>query len=247
MHRRKPLSQTPGLLTLARRELASAGISHAEPVLLAVSGGADSMALLHTMARLAREGLCAPTVLSFDHGLRASAAAEAQAVCDYSARLGVSAQSAALGLMDGPDLQERARDARRSQLQRVALEQGARWIATGHHADDRAETMLMRILRGTGPAGLAALPASAPPFFRPLIRARRAQLRAHCTRFHVPFVDDPSNTDPRFLRVRVRFELLPQMIALNPRAVEHLCKLADLAEKSQKSMAPPLVSDAQQV
>ncbi len=202
------------------------------------------MALLHTMARLQREGFCTPHVLSFDHGLRASAAAESNAVCTYAAELGIAASTEAFNLSDGPDLQERARDARRASLQARAGLLGARWIATGHHADDRAETVLMRLLRGTGVAGLAALPALAAPFVRPLIHARRGQLRAHCTNFKVPFVDDPSNVDPRFLRVRVRHELIPQMVSLNPRAVEHLCELAD---KAQKSAPPPLVSIEQEV
>lgn len=234
MYRRKPLSQQPGVLTLARRVLVQAGFSRSTPVLLAVSGGADSMALMHTMARLSREGLCAPRVLSFDHGLRQEGAAEAQTVCHYAANLGMPADSQALQLEDGPDLQERARDARREALQWAAARHGIAWIATGHHADDRAETVMMRLLRGTGPRGLGALPALAPPYLRPLIHARRTQLRAHCTQFGVPFVDDPSNLNPRFLRVRVRQELLPQMVALNPRAVEHLCALAEQCENHSR-------------
>lgn len=230
------MAQQAGVLTLARRVLAEAGFRDRTPVLLAVSGGADSMALLHTMVRLAHEGFCTPRVLSFDHGLRSSSAAEVRDVLHYATSLGVPAEGAALNLDDGADLQERARDARRRFLSDHAAAHQIAWIATGHHADDRAETVLMRLLRGTGPAGLAALPPVAPPYIRPLIYTRRAQLRAHCSKFKIPFVDDPSNANPRFLRARVRHELLPKMVELNPRAVEHLCDLAE------KSAPPPLVS-----
>jgi tRNA(Ile)-lysidine synthase len=107
------------------------------------------------------------------------------------------------------------------------LRVGAGRIATGHHADDRAETLLMRLLRGTGARGLAVLQPLEGDRIRPLLRARRVDIDGHIARHRVPHAIDPSNRDPRFLRARVRMELLPELERLSPRIVEHLCALAD--------------------
>ena len=111
----------------------------------------------------------------------------------------------------------------------------ARLQCIGHTADDRAETVLLRILRGTGPRGLAAMPASAPPvvgdvpLVRPLVEARRRDVMAHLRRHGVPWAMDPSNFDSRFMRVRVRREVLPLLEDLSEGVVDHLCALADQA------------------
>jgi tRNA(Ile)-lysidine synthase len=127
----------------------------------------------------------------------------------------------------GGNLQARARTVRWEALRAAASRAGVDRIATGHHADDRAETVLMRILRGTGPRGLAALPALDGDRIRPFYRARRADIDAHVARHAVPHALDPSNRDPRFLRTRVRAEVMPVLQAFSPRIVEHLCDLAD--------------------
>jgi len=114
------------------------------------------------------------------------------------------------------------------------------YIATGHHAEDRAETVLIRLLRGTGPAGLAVLPARAGNLIRPLVRARRADVMAHLERHHIAFADDPTNRDPRFLRTRVRREVLPLLTELSPRIVEHLCELADASAAQTTSGTEPI-------
>jgi tRNA(Ile)-lysidine synthase len=115
-------------------------------------------------------------------------------------------------------------------------------IATGHHADDRAETMLMRILRGTRAAGLAVLPPRDGDRIRPFLKARRADIDAHVRRHRIPHCHDPSNVDPRFLRVRVRLEVLPALERLNPRVVEHMYALAD--ELRSLSVRPTPAEDA---
>jgi tRNA(Ile)-lysidine synthase len=134
----------------------------------------------------------------------------------------------------------RAREARYAALEAALLEwterdgsEGGlgRYIAIGHHADDRAETVLIRLLRGTGPAGLAVLAPRASHLVRPLVRARRTDIVAHVERHLIPHAHDPSNVDPRFLRTRVRRQLLPLLVELSPRIVEHLCGLADAASK----------------
>jgi tRNA(Ile)-lysidine synthase len=130
-------------------------------------------------------------------------------------------------------LQARARTARWKALVDVARAHGGA-IATAHHADDRAETLVMRLLRGAGLRGLAVLPARAAApgakdvtVLRPLLRTRRTDILAHLAHHDVPYASDPSNDDPRYLRTRVRQRLLPLLAELDPQIVSHLGALAD--------------------
>src|SRR5262249_22166255 len=146
----------------------------------------------------------------------------------FAVELGVPFSMTRVEVGPGPNLMARARDARYAALE-AALR---RWteherpprgvtlgIATGHHADDRAETVLIRLLRGTGTAGLAVLPARSAGgnLIRPFVRARRTDIVAHLERHRISHADDPTNRDPRFLRTRVRRELLPLLEDLSPR------------------------------
>jgi tRNA(Ile)-lysidine synthase len=223
-----PRSHPPSLITLARTALREAGlVPRGARVLVAVSGGPDSMALLHVLGLL-RGGLAFGLFAhGVDHGLRSAAAGELDLAEDFAQRLGVPFTRSSVRLTPGGNLQARARTLRWEALRTAASRVGADRIATGHHADDRAETVLMRMLRGTGPAGLAALPPLDGDRIRPFYRARRADIDAHVARHSLPHTLDPSNRDPRFLRTRVRAEVLPVLQRLSPRIVEHLCALAD--------------------
>ncbi|HEY8039563.1 MAG TPA: tRNA lysidine(34) synthetase TilS [Polyangiaceae bacterium] len=225
-----PRTHPPTLITLARAALREhALVPRGASVLVAVSGGPDSMALLHVLATLRRRlafGLFAHGV---DHGLRAEAAAELDLAQELARSLDVPFARTRVDVALGGNLQARARAARWGALRSAASRNGADRIATGHHADDRAETMLMRLLRGTGTKGLAVLPPADGERIRPLFRARRADIDAHVARHGLPHAVDPSNRDPRFLRTRVRHEVLPALERLSPRIVEHLCRLADEA------------------
>jgi tRNA(Ile)-lysidine synthase len=221
-------SHPPTLITLVSRGLREeCGVTRGTRVLHALSGGGDSTALLHVLALLAKkQGFCL-VAHGVDHGLRAEAAAEldqAQALC---ASLGIEFSRSVLALSGGGNLQARARDARRAALCAAADAASAELIATAHHADDRAETVLLRLLRGSGPNGLAVLPPRAGRWIRPQCRARKADVVAHLTRHRLAFADDPSNQNRRFLRTRVRHELLPLLEQLSPQIVQHLCALAD--------------------
>lgn len=246
-------SHPPTLLKLAARTIADERLfGPGDRVLVAVSGGPDSMALLHVLAILAPKLGISLRACGIDHGLRPAAADELALAQRFAAELGIPYAQTKLDLASGPNLMARARDARFAALRRVledwdAKEQQASGatssakgrersggppsasIATGHHADDRAETVLIRVLRGTGPAGLGVLTPRAPMLTRPLIRARRADILTHIERHRVPYAEDPSNRDTRFLRTRVRGEVLPLLTELSPRIVEHLCALADAA------------------
>ena len=221
-------SHPPTLITLVTRALREeCGVTRGTRVLLALSGGGDSMALLHVLAILSKKQGFSLFAHGVDHGLRAEAAAEldrAQAQCEA---LGVAFTRTVLALTEGGNLQARARDARRAALIAIAEAQGAERIATAHHADDRAETVLLRLLRGAGPRGLSVLGPRTGVWIRPQGRARKSDVVAHLTRHHLAFADDPSNLNRRFLRTRVRYELLPLLEQLSPQIVAHLCALAD--------------------
>jgi tRNA(Ile)-lysidine synthase len=221
-------SHPPTLITLVRSALREhALVPRGETVLVAVSGGADSMALLHVMSLLRREHAFGLFAHGVDHGLRSEAMAELDLVESFANSLDVPFARTRVVVAGGGNLQARARTARWDALRAAAARASAGRIATGHHADDRAETMLMRILRGTRARGLAVLPARDGDRIRPILRARRSDVEAHVARHRIPYCSDPSNDDPRFLRVRVRRELLPVLERLNPRVVDHMYALAD--------------------
>jgi tRNA(Ile)-lysidine synthase len=174
-----------------------------------------------------------------DHGLRPEAPSELALAERLARDLAVPFTRTALVLAPGGNLQARARQARYRALETRARALGGALIATAHHADDRAETVLLRLLRGTGPPGLAVLPARDGNRIRPLLRARRADVLLHLERHGVPFARDPSNRDARFLRVRVRNEVLPLLESLSPKIVEHLTALADEIERPRAELVAP--------
>jgi len=185
------------------------------------------MALLHVLAGLRRRAGYGVFAHGVDHGLRPEAATELDAAERFARSLDVPFARTRVRVEPGGNMQARARSARWDALTEAAAQVGAARIATGHHADDRAETFLMRILRGTGKKGLAVLPPRAGVRVRPMLYARRADIEAHIARHGIPYAVDPSNRDPRFLRARVRHEVLPVLNRIEPRVVEHIGTLAD--------------------
>jgi tRNA(Ile)-lysidine synthase len=239
-------SHPPTLITLATRTLREeCCVARGDRVLVAVSGGPDSMALLDVLARVAPKLGLELAAHGVDHGLRVEARAELDLAEKHAARLGVAFTRSLVDVEPGGNLQARARAARYRALERAQRELGATLLATAHHADDRAETVLLRLLRGSGPRGLAVLEARSGVRLRPLIRARRADVMLHLERHRIACASDPSNRDRRYLRVRVREELLPLMTELSPGIVGHLNALAD-ALLSPETPAE-LVTDAAHV
>jgi tRNA(Ile)-lysidine synthase len=234
-------SHPPTLLRLASRLVREERLfGRGDVVLAACSGGPDSTALLSVLARLAPSLGHRVVAHGVDHGLRAEASDELALAARVAAELGVPFSMTRVDVAPGPNLQARARAARYEALAQAAEVARARMIATGHTADDRAETWIMRLLRGAGPRGLAVLPprapiplAEAPPrrqvdVVRPLLAARRRDVLAHLRRHGLPYASDPSNEDGRFLRVRVRREVVPLLEELSPGVVEHLSALSDM-------------------
>jgi tRNA(Ile)-lysidine synthase len=222
-----PRSHPPTLITLVRRTLVEeCGPLQGQCVLAAVSGGGDSQAMLSVLARLAPKLGYRLRAHGVDHGLRSEASAELDKAEALASQLGVPFSRTRLALARGGNLQARAREARYAALREVAAPEQA-LIATAHHADDRAETVLLRLLRGAGPRGLAVLAPRAQDVIRPLVRAAKRDVLLHLQRHCLDFAEDPSNKDAAFLRVRVRREALPLLEQLSPQIVQHLNALAD--------------------
>lgn len=184
------------------------------PVTCAVSGGADSMALMV----LAHAADLKVTAVHVDHGLRPDSSNDIDRIRPVADRLGIDVVVHHVDVADGPNLEARARAARLAVYPDGTM--------TGHTADDQAETVLINLLRGAGATGLAAM---RPDLRRPLLGLRRTQTRALCEHLGMDVVDDATNSDARFLRNRVRHELLPAMADIAQRDVVPLVvRTADL-------------------
>src|SRR5262245_15047152 len=204
-------------------------------ILVAVSGGVDSLALLVAAARVAggRTG-----VASLDHGLRPESAAEVERVRELARSLGLPFHTESLQLRPGPGVEARARAARYAALDRISREHGYAAIATAHTADDQAETLLMRLARGSALRGAAAIRAEAPRLLRPLLSIRRAETEALVAEAGLVPVRDPTNEDPGHFRTRIRHHVLPVFRqAAGPTVVERLARFARSAAEDEELLA----------
>ncbi|MFM8870060.1 MAG: tRNA lysidine(34) synthetase TilS [Actinomycetota bacterium] len=184
------------------------------PVTLAVSGGADSMALMF----LAYAHGLEVTIHHVNHQLRPQSHRDVDVIAPVAEKLGIELLVHVVNIDPGPNLEARARDARYGVLPADVM--------TGHTADDQAETVLINLLRGAGTRGLSAM---RPGHRRPLLALRRAETRALCVALDVEPVDDETNTDSKYLRNRVRGELVPLMNDLSQRdIVPLLVRTADM-------------------
>ncbi|HTG10777.1 MAG TPA: tRNA lysidine(34) synthetase TilS [Candidatus Eisenbacteria bacterium] len=220
-----------------------------EAVLVAVSGGADSVALLDVLGAL-REALgLTLTVVHVHHGLRPEADAEADGVRALCERLGVACHVERVVVRRAPPwdgLEAESRRARHAALERMGREVGAARIATGHTADDQAETVLMRLLQGAGPRGLGGIAPMRGLLIRPLIETRRVAIEEYLGGRGLAWAEDPSNRDVRFLRNRIRHDLLPFIAkvsgasvveALGRSAAAARAVVADLEERARADLA----------
>ena len=169
------------------------------------------MALLHLLARLSRLRQLELQVLHFNHGLRPESQDEVRLVEQQCSELQIpfqSIHSTDLAELDS-GLPAQAREWRRAESQRVAKESGCDWIVTAHHADDQAETLLLKLLRGAHLSHFQGMRWTDPPFLRPLLSCSKQELREFLQRHNLPWREDASNTSPDYLRNRVRQELIP--------------------------------------
>src|SRR5258706_1698994 len=211
------------------------GLTETAPVLVAVSGGADSLTLLHVLHASGYPLICA----TFNHRLRPEAGDEVEHVRRIAEGLGLpfvsdSADVAAYATAEGLSVEEAARTLRYRFLFRAAREAGAQAVAVGHTADDQAETVLMHFLRGAGLSGLKGMPHRAVlpvfdaeiPLVRPLLGWWRADTEQYCRENGLSPIYDPSNSDTTYFRNRLRHELIPRLESYNPRVREALVRTA---------------------
>jgi tRNA(Ile)-lysidine synthase len=212
-------------------------LGYSDRVLVALSGGADSTALLAALAELRDAGeIGEVTALHVDHGLRAGSELDADACARVCETLRVPFRRAKVDVGAG-NVQAEARRARYAALRREAARVGATRIATGHTQDDQAETVVLRLLRGSGARGLSGIPPRRGAIVRPLIDRTRAEVEAHVLERGLPHLDDPSNATPRYLRNRVRAEVLPVLRSLAPQAARALARAADLLRDDERALA----------
>lgn len=219
-------------------------------ILVGLSGGPDSWALLLALYKLSPRLGCEVRAMCVDHGLRAESAGEAAQVAETCASFGVACSVARVNVAalrtQHVSWQDAARRARLAALQAGAREHGCEAVALGHNADDQAETLLFRIVRGTGLKGLAGIPYRRGVFVRPLLDIRRYEIERFVGRHGVTVVRDPSNANMRYTRSRVRHEWMPWLARENPRLVEALLGLAAEAQalpaKDQAATDTPHIS-----
>lgn len=190
-------------------------------VLVACSGGGDSMCLLHALLALRKTLNITLSVAHFNHQLRPEAEAEAEFVHNWCAKQDVpcvigSGDVAAQATERGLGIEETARDLRYAFLERTRQAVGADRIATAHHARDNSETILLHLVRGSGLRGLGGIPPARGVIVRPLLTVSHATIQAYLTRHQIPYVEDASNLDLTYTRNFLRHQVLPQLEQINP-------------------------------
>lgn len=215
-------------LTLRRHAMLAGG----ERVLVGVSGGADSVALLGALLALAPALSLELHVAHVDHQLRPDSAADAAFVEQLGQRLGVPVVVERVHVAPGGSLEAAARAARHGAIEVARARLGATRIALGHTADDQAETVLMRMMEGSGVRGLAAIPPVRGAVIRPLVETRRRDVEAALRAAGLPWIEDPTNRDPKFLRNRIRHEVLPLLTSFQGDVVPALVRTAALAREA---------------
>ncbi|MBW2731591.1 MAG: tRNA lysidine(34) synthetase TilS [Deltaproteobacteria bacterium] len=205
-------------------------------ILVAFSGGPDSTALLDVLCTLASSRRWTLEAMHLHHGLRSASDQEAEHAILAGERMGVPVFVKHLRLEGGGNVQERAREARLHALDQRSRERGLSLVALGHTADDQAETLLMRLVRGTGATGLAGMAPRRGRFIRPLLQVRRREILAHLHQRALEVLEDPSNRDPRYLRSRARDAWIPLLEQSNPRVVEGLARLAENMRRDRAAL-----------
>jgi tRNA(Ile)-lysidine synthase len=202
-------------------------------VLVALSGGVDSMVLLHLLKNATDELQFELRAAHFDHAMRADSAADAEWVGEVCSAWNVPLTTARA------DHQLRgetaARLARYQFLERAARATRSSRIATAHHADDQIETILFRLLRGTGMRGLAGIPLRRGPFIRPLLRFHKSELLAYAATQDIVFREDASNAQADYARNRLRRTVLPALDAVQPEAAAAVLSLARHAARTERA------------
>lgn len=220
-------------------------------VLCALSGGADSMYLLCRLLEGREQYGWRVCAAHLNHGLRETAGRDEKFVRDWCGRRGVPLavgfeDVAGYARREGLSLEEAGRTLRYRFLGQAALEAGCPLIATGHHAGDSAETVLMNLIRGCGLKGLAGIPERRDNIVRPMLEVSRGEIEAYLKEHGVPHVEDETNDDVNYTRNKVRHQLLPLLEELNPQAAAHIAAAARRLREDEEELsrqAAPLAAE----
>ena len=202
-------------------------------ILCAVSGGRDSVCLLHYLHHLGQTHGFTVAAAHLNHLMRPTAQRDEDFVRALCASLDVpfhTEKADVYALCDtwGLTVEETGRRARYDFLRRTASAIHADFIATAHHREDQAETVLLQLLRGTGPQGLSGIPPVRDGIIRPLLDTPRAAIDDYIAAHGLPYVTDETNLDTHYARNRLRLDIMPQLLAINPAAVTHITRTADI-------------------
>ena len=239
------LTDMEAIVAKVRQVLQEAGLETDASVVVAVSGGVDSTVLLDVLDGLGYR----LHVAHLDHALRPDSAADSRFVVAEAQRRGLpcSVERRDVGeyaRTESLSLEEAGRRQRYAFLDQVADQTGSEFIALGHHADDQAETVILRLLRGSGATGLGGMAiVREGRYLRPLLAVRRAEIEKYARQRGLRYREDPSNRDPRFLRNRVRGELMPLLKSYNPNIAEVLNRTAALL-KAEDDLLAELTQEA---
>jgi tRNA(Ile)-lysidine synthase len=217
------------------REAIKRNFKNKTKFILAVSGGPDSQCLLKSFSHVAKNMGHVVRSVGVNHGLRKEADRELDIAEDLSIECGVPFTRLNINIEPGSNLLSRARDGRYEAIRNNAEKDEI--IVTAHHADDRAETVLIRLLRGSGAGAMAVLPERSQDLFRPILRVRKTDVMDHLNHWKIRYANDPSNENEKYLRVWIRRQMMPMLSERSPKIVEKLCKIADdmLETKEVKS------------
>src|SRR6202035_5237377 len=204
-----------------------------ERVVVAVSGGPDSLALPSVLREIVPALPLHLTVAHFDHGWRADSRTDGEFVASMASTWGYDFRTARAA-DDIPHTENAARAARYAFLRHTAADTNSTAIALGHTQDDQVETLLLHLLRGSGSRGLGAMQRRDADLARPLLDISRSEIEAYLTRLHLTPRRDPSNEDPRFTRNRLRQQVLPAIDAFDPAARELLARTADILSEEDR-------------
>jgi tRNA(Ile)-lysidine synthase len=215
-------------------------LSGRERVLIALSGGPDSVCLLHILKKLQEEFRLDLQSLYVDHGLRPGEAVREIEFCkDLCAKFNLPFLTKKIDVKfyareKKLNIQEAARELRYRAFEETARELNTEKIALGHTADDQAETLLMRLLRGTGPAGLSGIPPVRGKFIRPLIEVQRREIEQYLGEEKIDFIVDSSNLKRDYLRNDIRLSLMPRIKEINPNIVDTLSRTASIFREEER-------------
>ena len=210
-------------------------------IVIAVSGGADSMCLAHLFWRLAKKEKLSLLIVHFNHGLRKEARLDADLVKSFAQKLELPFICQKLPVKkyakeNSLSVETAGRDLRYAALEKIALENNFSAIATAHNANDNAETVLMKIIRGS--ASAAGIPQIRKmgnvQIIRPILDVKRCLIDDYVRRHKIAFSQDKSNFSDEFTRNKIRLQVLPMIEKINPLAIDHLCSLAEIQARQEQ-------------